>query len=269
MDLALFLAVLWRSKRLLGVGVLFAVILAVLAYGKPGISNGAPSLTPRGAEVWQSESQLLITQAGYPYGQGVNSVPGNLAQLSPVYATLANGNQVQAEIRQQLGTSGTVKASEALDLGTSSGLPFVNLVASAPSSSDAMRLAAGAAVIFRSYVARQQAAERIPASQRVQLSIVASGTKAKLAEGHKLSVPILVFVAVLIGFISMVFLKENLRSRAAKELELQRARTAASPQMPEVPQMPEAPQPHHEDASTNGGDAGVYREPVKSGDYEW
>jgi hypothetical protein len=233
MDLSLFLAVLWRSKRLLLVGLLLGAVLAVLAYGKPGFTGGKPTLTPRGAEVWQSESQLLIAQAGFPYGE-TTTPSASLSALSPVYANVGNGDVVQAEIKQQFGKLGTVKASESIDAAAASNLPFVTFLASAPTEQDAAKLAAGAAVIFRSYVARQQASAAIPRGRRVQLSIVESATKPKLTEGHKLSIPILVFLAVLMGVVSVVFLKENLRkSRAAARLELAPSEELASFEEPE------------------------------------
>lgn len=221
MDLSLFLAVLWRSKRLVFGGLLLGVILAVLAYGQPSFAGGKPTLVPRGAEVWQSESQLLIAQAGFPYGETTTTTPStSLNTLSPVYANVANGNLIQAEIRQQLGTVGTVKAVEVIDAAASTNLPFVTFLASAPTGSLATKLAAGAAVIFQNYVTRQQASSKIPHDRRVQLSIVESGTKPKLVEGHKLSIPILVFLAVMLSAVSLVFLRENLsKARAAAQPE--------------------------------------------------
>jgi hypothetical protein len=219
MDLNLFFALLWRSKRLVLGGLLLAAALAVLAYGEPSFSGGKPKLVPRGTEVWQSESQLLIAQDGFPYGE-TTSPSVSLATLSPVYANVANGDLVQSEIRQQLGTVGTVKAAEVIDAAASTNLPFVTFVASAPTASLATKLAAGAAVIFQAYVQRQQASSKIPRGRRVQLSIVESGTKPKLVEGHKLSIPILVFLAVMLSVITLVFLRENVRkSRIAAQLE--------------------------------------------------
>jgi hypothetical protein len=223
MDLSLFFSVLWRSKRLVFGGLFLGVVLAVLAYGQPSFAGSKPKLVPRGAEVWQSESQLLIAQAGFPYGETSTPTTApstSLNTLSPVYANVANGNLIQGEIRQQLGTVGTVKAMEVIDAAASTNLPFVTFVANAPNGSLATKLAAGAAVIFQNYVARQQASAKIPRNRRVQLSIVESSTKPKLVEGHKLSIPILVFLAVMLSAISLVFLRENVRkARAAAQLE--------------------------------------------------
>jgi capsular polysaccharide biosynthesis protein len=219
MDLNLFLAVLWRSRRLLLAGVGLGVVLAVLVYAKPGFSNG-PTLTPRGSEVWQSESQMLIAQAGFPYRQGAETAEParSMGSLSPIYANLANGGAVQAEIHKQLGPTGTVKASEDVDLAASSFLPFVNFVASAPTKEQATKLARGAASIFEAFVTRQQEADGVPPEKRIQVTAVQAGVNTKLSEGHDLSVPILVFLVVLIASVSLIFLKENVRPRVAERL---------------------------------------------------
>jgi ribosomal protein L35AE/L33A len=216
MDLSLFLIVLWRAKRLVIVGVLVGAVLAVLAYGQPSFAGGRPTLAPRSAEVWQSEAQLLIGQSAYPYRQSGPAEPdGSLGSLSPIYANLANGSIMQGEIRRHLGTRGTVKATEDVDLAASSFLPFVNFVATAPTGAEAARFAKGAASIFEAFVTRQQIAQGIPATRRIRLSVVQSGAVAKLVEGHKLSIPILVFVAFLMGTVALALIKENVRRRTA------------------------------------------------------
>jgi hypothetical protein len=201
-------------------GVLLGAVLAVLAYGRPGFSGARPTITPRFGEVWQSEAQLLIGQSDYPYRQPAEATEPSraLGSLSPIYANLATGNIVQAEIRARLGRGGSVKASEDVDLAASSFLPFVNFVATAPTPTEATKFARGAVSIFEAYVARQQAAAGVPPSRSVQLSIVDSGADPKLVEGHKLSIPLLVFVAILIGTVALALVRENIRPRAAKAL---------------------------------------------------
>jgi capsular polysaccharide biosynthesis protein len=270
MDLSLFLAVLWRSRRLMIVGVVLAAVLAVLAYGRPGISGGKPTLKPRGAEVWQSESQLLIAQAGFPYRQSAEATEParSMGSLSPIYANLANGGLVQAEIRRQFGPTGSVKAQEDVDLAAATFLPFVTFTATAPAPGEATRLANGAASVFKAFVARQQAATGVPAARRIQLAVVEPGTNAKLVEGHKLSIPILVFVAILIGTIALILIRENLRLHAAAAL----GRVPSDIPSPE-PLAEVAPVPLHARGGTHGAtngmhdrDPALHRDPVMSGD---
>jgi hypothetical protein len=269
MDLSLFLAVLWRSRRLMILSVVLATVLAVLAYAQPGFSGGKPTLKPRGAEVWQSESQLLIAQAGFPYRQSAEATEParSMGSLSPIYANLANGGLVQAEIRRQFGPTGSVKAQEDVDLAAATFLPFVTFTATAPTPGAATRLANGAASIFKAFVARQQAATGVPAARRIQLAVVEPGTNAKLAEGHKLSIPILVFVVILIGAIALILIRENIRLHPATAL----ARVPSDTRSPEP--LVETPAPLHARAgahgATNGvhdGDPALYRDPVVAGD---
>ena len=93
MDLKRFFGILHRHKLLIIGGTLLAAVAAVLAYTK---------LAP---EVWQSQSQLLITQGHDPYGAAAQPVSPNsgngvsyMASLAPIYAALANGDEVQGEI---------------------------------------------------------------------------------------------------------------------------------------------------------------------------
>ena len=73
MDFKLFLGVLKRYKRVVISGTVLAVVLSVLSYGTPGLKGGKPTIIPRGAEVWQGEAEVLISQAGFPYGRAVHA----------------------------------------------------------------------------------------------------------------------------------------------------------------------------------------------------
>lgn len=271
MDLSLFFAVLWRSKRLLLAGVALGVVLAALAYGQPTLSGGKPTLKPRGSEVWQSESQLLIAQAGFPYRQAPEATEParSLGGLSPIYANLANGGLVQAEIVKQLGPIGTVKASEDVDVAAATFLPFVTLLASSPTAAEATRLARGSAQIFAKFVERQQAANGIPPEKRIRLTAVEAGFNTKLVEGHKISVPLLVFFAVLIATISVIFLRENIRRREAEQAGLTLAPAPVPVSEPLAPAAVPAPEPLTAANGTGGGGAAIHRgrDHVASGRY--
>jgi hypothetical protein len=268
MDVALFLIVLWRAKRLVLGGVLLAVVLAILAYGTPGFAGGHPTLTPRSAEVWQSEAQLLIGQSSYPYRQ-VPEPDGSLGSLSPIYAGLANGSVMQAEIRQRLGTNGSVKASEDVDLAASSFLPFVNFLATAPTPAQATRFAQGAAAIFEAFVERQQAAQGVAPDHRIQLSVVETGANPKLAEGHKVSIPILVFVAVLMGTIALVLVKENVgRKMRSLALALAASETASVGPDPDQVETQSDPARAHPNGTHDEAPAGT-RERMMTGRAQW
>ena len=119
MDFKLFGAVVKRYKRMVIAGVVLAVVLSVLSYGTPSLKGGMPTVVPRGAEIWQGEAEILISQAGFPYGRAVTQVtPANgstpsqpigdynyMASLSSVYAALANSTSVQHQAATQAGVT--------------------------------------------------------------------------------------------------------------------------------------------------------------------
>ena len=260
MDIGLFLAVLWRSKRLMLSGVLLGTALAILAYGRPALSNGRPTLVPHTAKVWQSEAQLLITQTGFPMGRAGFSGLDSLAALSPVYANLANGDGVLPEVARRLGIDGTVQATDSLEPAAGVTLPFVNLTATAPTSREVVELVGQAARSLQSYVTILQGTAKIPPAQRIELSIVKSGTSTKLIDGPKISISILVFVAVLIACMSLVFLKENLMPRVARELGRVPTHAELQELRPEVTRGP-----HGQEAPIGAG-LEIAREPVALSD---
>ena len=166
MDFKLFLGVVKRYKRMVIAGAVLAVVLSVLSYGTPSLKGGKPTIVPRGAEIWQGEAELLISQAGFPYGRAVHagrhpgraSTPSQpigdynyMASLSSVYAALANGNSVQhqaaTEARVPLcplttGPCGSLKAAEVDDISDrGSPLPLLTVTSSAPTAADAAKLA--------------------------------------------------------------------------------------------------------------------------------
>ena len=67
MNLARHAAVLWRFRRITAVGLLLGVFFAVFA----SYSISPAGLKPRGVSTYSSQSQLLVTQAGFPEGRVV------------------------------------------------------------------------------------------------------------------------------------------------------------------------------------------------------
>ncbi len=241
-DLRLIVAVLHRFKRQVLGGVLIAVLLSALAYGTPTISHGSPTLAPHSPDVWQSEAELLITQASFPYGHaspqylaGSGKTPavpvgeeGYMSSLAPVYATLANGDAVQRLLGATPDSRSSVKAAEVFDTGTGAPTPFITLTASAPTSAAARRLAARAVGVLEHFVSAQQAKAGIVPAQRVELQVVRDGEPAKLVEGQKLTLPILVGLIVLALTVALAFVRENLDPRMAAVLRAVPATVAAA-----------------------------------------
>jgi len=74
MSLELDMRVLWRFRVLVLAGLLLAILLAGMAMFKVDFGGGAPKLTYRQSETWQSTARLLITQDGFPEGR--TTLPG-------------------------------------------------------------------------------------------------------------------------------------------------------------------------------------------------
>ena len=244
MDIKLFVAVVKRYRRMVIGGTLLAVVLAVLSYGTPGLKGGKPTIIPRGAEVWQGNAVVLISQAGFPYDRAVQQViPGKgisipaqtigdlsyMSNLSSVYAAMANSDSVLHEVETEAHVPvcsvtttatapptadasagcGSVVASSLQQQGTGSPLPLITLTSSAPTASEAARLASTTIAVLRSKITQEQAAADTPVEQRVELQTVNDGSPATLSEGHSTSLPMLVLFAVVSASIALAFIRNN------------------------------------------------------------
>ncbi|HET6865196.1 MAG TPA: hypothetical protein VFH80_04700 [Solirubrobacteraceae bacterium] len=245
MDFKLFFAVVKRYKRMVIAGVVVGVVLAVLSYGMPSLKGGMPTVVPRGAEVWEGEAQVLISQAGFPYGRAVTQVvPGKgtsipaqplgdvsyMSNLSSIYAALANGSDVQRAVAKAthialcpltIGPIGTatptpgpvpcssVVAAPLAQPGTGVPLPLLTLTSSAPTATQAAKLATTTVAVLRNEIARQQAASGTSVDQRVQLQTVNTGATATLTQGPSKSVPMLVLFAIVAATIALAFMRNN------------------------------------------------------------
>lgn len=226
MDLHLFWAVIRRRKRLAIGGAVLAVILAVFAYGTPGPGG----ITPRNPTLYQSQTQLLITEAGRNYAvAGPQSTrpttgsapiqvgdPNYMSLLSPIYAAIGNGDAVQAAVRDSK-LPGTVTATEDVDPLTGAYTPLITLTALAPSPSAAVKLAQRATTAFQTYITNQENQSNAPQDARVLLQLIHTGLPS-VAQKPKVTTPVLVLLAVLGAVILLIFSLENKDKRTAAEL---------------------------------------------------
>ena len=109
MDLGLYASVLWRFRWLVFIGTLLAVVLTVLSVAKMTSSG----LEYRQPETWQAESQLLLTQPGFPEGRALFPNPetqrskysyadaARFASLTALYSQFAQSDEVNALVRSE------------------------------------------------------------------------------------------------------------------------------------------------------------------------
>ncbi len=223
MDLSLYGKVLWRFRKLVIGGVVFAILLSILSVAK--VTSGG--LVYRKPEVWQSTSTVLLTQHGFPWGratlpssevgQGSEFAdPTRFASLTDLYSQFANSDQVKAMMRRR-GAPKTWKllATPVQPANPSSTLPVILLAGQADTPGDAVKATLLGRSAFLEYVAQEQRSADIPGSQRIDIQTIQSATIPKVFLPRKKTLPIVILLAVLSATFGLAFVLENLRPRAA------------------------------------------------------
>lgn len=222
--------VLAAHRTLMLLALVAAVLLATLSYYRVSIGVGLPKLEPRKAEVWQSHANVFLTEGGFPAGRRtipfVNktvgdqvvavpaySDPSRFGALAALYARLAQSDEVRQLMRKGGPLSGTLRASPTADDARSRDpLPMVSLFGQAATSSGALATVTRGLDAFLTYVQTQQRAAGIPADERIRLRVVNKPQPPILIQPRKKTLPIVVFMAVLVGAVAAAFGLENARS---------------------------------------------------------
>lgn len=239
MDLAVYAQIVWKHKRIVVAGVALGVVLAVFSYYR--VEAGVPpQLTPRKAEVWQSSASVLLTQGKQVVPVPGVSDPGRLSALAGLYARLAMSDEVLRRMAQAGGAVGSFEAVPSFDRDSDSILPVVVLFGKSSTPERAQAAVASGLAAFLSYVRDEQ--KTVRERNRVKLRVLNSPQPAQLAVPRKKTLPIVVFLSILMAAIASAFILENrarsplaegvrpapldepeLRSRRTAEVELQPA----------------------------------------------
>lgn len=216
MDLALYARVLWKHRLILLAGAVLGVVLAVVSYYR--VEAGVPpELTPRKAEVWQSSASVLLTQRSQVVPvPGVND-PDSLARVAGLYARLATSDDVLDRVKGGSTGAGTIEAVPSVDRNSETVLPVVVLLGTAATAQEARRLVGNGLDAFLSYVEEQQ--RTIPVQSRVGLRILNSPQPAELMVPRKKTLPIVIFLSILVAAIGAAFVLEN-RARLRPDVEV-------------------------------------------------
>lgn len=237
MDLALYGRVLRRHRLVLLVGTALALVLALSSYYRIDGKGILPSLEPRQAEIWQSQANVFLTEPGFPVGRrniplvtrqiGGATVtipryndPARYAAVAALYARLATSDEVRRRIAGKGPPFGSLLAFPVVDEtgGNRTTLPIISVVGRGGSSAAAKTTVGRGLEAFFSYVAKQQKAAGIAKNQRVRLTVLNAPQPAALIEPRKQTLPIVVFLAVMIAAIVIVFVLENsVRSQLSVE----------------------------------------------------
>jgi hypothetical protein len=215
MDLGLLGRAIWRFKWLVLAGLIVAVGLAFISMVRV-TSNG--KLSYRQSETWASYSQVFVTQQGFPWGElrptGTTD-SGRFVSLALLYSNFANSDPVK-QLMKKMGPPiiGQVESAALLTApGSSDALPIISLAGEAATKEQSLELTGRAARALVQYIQGQQVANGTARGDRVVLQIIAQPGRSTLLTGRSKTVPVMVFLAVLILVLAMTLVLENLRPR--------------------------------------------------------
>ncbi len=234
MDLPLFFRVLLRFKWLVLAGVFVATALAFLSVFRIDTEKGF-TVEYRQNEQWVSVATVLVTEPDFPLGRAVfqqdvppknSEEPGaytpefapssRFIELANVYAELVTGDAVRRLILEDGPLPGAVQAVPLVaSNGSDAALPMVAVRGLSTTPEKAVVVAQRASAAFQEYLEAEQGRGGIPAEQRVVLSEVRHPSLATtvMLEGRSKTIPIVVFLTVMLAFVGLAFILENLRPR--------------------------------------------------------
>lgn len=174
-----------------------------------------PKFEYRNQEIWESRSRVALTQPGFPWGRSIvkeeQGDPTRLYALAELYAQFAKSDAARALALRDGPLPGGFTA-EAVD-GASGKLPFVTIIGTSDSPGAARAVADRGVQALRRYVVGHQHAARIEAKERVYLDVIWRARPAELVEGRRMTLPVVVFLTVMMAVIAVAFVLENLRPR--------------------------------------------------------
>jgi hypothetical protein len=219
MDLQLYLRVVWRFKWLVAIGLVLASSLAV--YSVFQVSLKSPHLKTRSVEQWKSTQTLLVTKQGAPWLRSDYSEqadPQRYSTLATIYVQFVMSNEVRALIdkRWPLTKYDVIQAFPVLAQSYNSNSPPLPLISIEVMSFSAFRsqeLAQHATAAFRDYLELLQAVNKVPTKDRVVVTTTRSYEPPLLIAGRSKTLPVVIFLTVMMGITGICLLLENLRPR--------------------------------------------------------
>jgi hypothetical protein len=227
MDFRLYASVLWRFRLLVACGFLLATVLAILSV----VRIGGDGMSYRQTELFASTARVGVTQSGFPWGRlfaqeptednqpqdlGIPVAdPNRLNNLAVLYAELAMSDPVRQLVRRQVPTrdSDEIIATPLVRGDNRIMLPLIDLTAISDSGRRSMALASSTAKALETYVREQQAANEVPPADRVVIDMVVRPKRAFVYQPRSKTMPIVVFLAIMLATSGLAFLLENMRPR--------------------------------------------------------
>lgn len=219
MDLPLLGRVIWRHKLIVGAGLCAAIALSFLSFVRVGPGF---KLQYRQHEQWQSIATLFVSQRGFPYGRSVTpggQDPGRFGSYATLYAHLALSDAVKRlllrggpidESREFIGAA-PVPANPGDS--SSPALPLIDLWTISDPPKRAEELTRRATGAFMQYLDEEQQANRIPAANRVIVTVVRDGSEPILLKKRSKTLPVVIFLTVAMAACGLAFMVENVQRR--------------------------------------------------------
>jgi hypothetical protein len=219
-DLRAFIQTVRRHRLAASIGVALAIGLALFSYVR--ISPfGDPTFTYRKSVIWGSKEVLQISQPGFFEGRVTadSSRRDSLLELAPLYARLANSDRVRDRMRRTGPIYGGVAVDPVIeDSGNGIPLPLVEITAFTRNAQLAPKRAAQQTRAFIGYLRAQQIENGIPASRRVSVSVIKQPSNPFIAVPRKKTLPVIVFLSMIIATCALVLVLENLATRRSVRL---------------------------------------------------
>lgn len=287
METPRYLVILWKSKWLLLVGLVVAVLGGLLAGFT--IENG--QLVPRAEQSFTASTTVIVSSETQPMYQAV--IPGqelvegqtlatdvDLASKAILYAYMVSGRDMREGVEGQIGALTDTEALTALRRTTQpSGdenfpgrytLPIIDVIGASIDPARAEDISRTATALFIADVVAQQEAAAIPPDERVLLAVL-DQSPAVAEEGSNPLIPVVVAaLGIFLLFVAAAFIIAGAKSsRAAKRAAAAAEEDATSSATPAGGERPTArsttasqtPEPDETEAETPS----VEREPAEVG----
>jgi len=233
MNLARHVSVLWRFRALVAAFLLLGIGLAFLA----AFRFGPDGLERRGSETWQADTQILVTQPGFPWGRAVLpgvtnkptdgteapktgsgsdqqfADPGRFASLALLYSVLSLSDQVRDNLPEKPTAEQLTAQPYDLTGNGNTFLPIIKLGSLASTEAGAIALNEHATAGLQKLISGQQDDEKIDDSERVELKVIKKPEHATLISGRSTTPSILAFMLCGIIALAAAHILEALRPR--------------------------------------------------------
>jgi hypothetical protein len=212
MDLRLHLRVISRFRWLVIGGLLLAVVLTFFSYFKLELGNGV-HVGYREDETFQSSETISLVSPTAIVGNNSNGIDtGYLTDLAGIYAKLINSDIIRTPVKHRVGPHINYSASLVVD-STAGSLPFLEIDGLATSGAKAVRITSAVSAAFLAYIRQNQ--QSLKPSRRINVQVVsAAADNVEVAKARSKTLPIVVFLLVLVATLGLAYVLENLRPRA-------------------------------------------------------